>query len=170
MDSLPSEREVAEALLELLETSEGNRVIPQQAYQVLAEKFGLSDAALALQTSEGRSRWENRVRYARWALIKDEKLDASEHGVWKLRQLPPVVTPGTNREPTADLRELDRRAINLRVRGRVSRPVGQAVPHTVTSQVAAYVRDPSVKAWVLQEAQGRCELCDNPGPFLLPTG
>ena len=32
-----------------------------------------------------------------------------------------------------------------------------------TSQ--AYVRDPLVKTWVLQNAHGRCEACGNPAPF-----
>lgn len=29
---------------------------------------------------------------------------------------------------------------------------------------------PAVKAWILQEAGGMCELCGQPGPFILPTG
>ncbi|WP_257283361.1 HNH endonuclease signature motif containing protein [Endozoicomonas sp. SESOKO1] len=33
-----------------------------------------------------------------------------------------------------------------------------------------YQRDPRVKAWVLKEAAGRCESCDNNAPFLTAEG
>ncbi|WP_422840217.1 HNH endonuclease [Aeromonas veronii] len=35
---------------------------------------------------------------------------------------------------------------------------------------AAYIRDPSVKAWVLQQAKGHCEFCECPAPFLKEDG
>jgi hypothetical protein len=43
----------------------------------------------------------------------------------------------------------------------------QASPPFLCSQVTseAYVRDPLVKAWVLQNAKGKCEGCGGPLPF-----
>ncbi len=51
-----------------------------------------------------------------------------------------------------------------------SKPSGEIRPNSVTSQVTKYQRDPRVKAWVLKEAEGRCENCDNIAPFLTAEG
>lgn len=72
---------------------------------------------------------------------------------------------------TADAAELDRRAHELRNRGRVPRPAGQPVPgRAQASTSVTFLRDPAVKAWILQEAEGSCEACGEPGPFVTPSG
>ena len=35
---------------------------------------------------------------------------------------------------------------------------------------AQFIRDPEVVAWVLQEADGQCEECNTPAPFVKPSG
>jgi 5-methylcytosine-specific restriction protein A len=49
-------------------------------------------------------------------------------------------------------------------------PKGQPEPNRSAKQVNLIERDPLVKAWVLQEANGICELCDSPSPFLKSNG
>lgn len=72
--------------------------------------------------------------------------------------------------PTADDRELERRVLKLRQVKLTGPPTGQDRPATVETTSQAYVRDPLVKAWVLQNAQGVCEGCGNPAPFLGDDG
>ena len=67
--------------------------------------------------------------------------------------------------PTADERLLQQRVSKLRKTEITTTPVGQEKPATVTTTARAYVRDPLVKAWVLQKANGRCEGCRKPAPF-----
>ncbi|MDP9372815.1 MAG: HNH endonuclease [Chloroflexota bacterium] len=75
-----------------------------------------------------------------------------------------------NRWLTAIPDELDRRVANLRARPMLTTPVGNEKPRQVYSNQVVYERDPAVKAWVLQQARGICELCRQPGPFVLPSG
>ncbi len=75
-----------------------------------------------------------------------------------------------DRHPTADRDEFERRVARLRARGTLPRPRGNPTPRRVPAQAMVFERDPLVKAWVLQEARGRCELCGESGPFVLPSG
>jgi len=68
--------------------------------------------------------------------------------------------------PTADLAEYALRADQMRARGRVKRPEGILKPNVVQGTAALFLRDPRVRAWVLQRADGWCELCGAPAPFL----
>jgi 5-methylcytosine-specific restriction enzyme A len=73
--------------------------------------------------------------------------------------------PSTDYDPTADEAELQKRVSKLRKKRIATTPAGQAKPATVATTSQAYVRDPLVKAWVLQNAKGKCEGCGNPAPF-----
>lgn len=44
-------------------------------------------------------------------------------------------------------------------------PQGNPAPKATVSPVTQYQRDASVKAWVLREAGGVCECCNDPAPF-----
>lgn len=44
-------------------------------------------------------------------------------------------------------------------------PKGQAKPPKVVGTVEQFARDAAVKAWVLKNAKGRCELCREKAPF-----
>lgn len=69
-------------------------------------------------------------------------------------------------QPTASAEDLEARASSLRRRGPVPRPLGNANPERAEStSAAAFQRDPSVVAWVLQQADGECELCGKPAAF-----
>jgi len=67
--------------------------------------------------------------------------------------------------PTADAGTLAQRVSDLMQRQLGVVPKGSSMPTTVTSTVTTYVRDPAVKAWVLQAANGHCEGCGAPAPF-----
>ena len=73
-------------------------------------------------------------------------------------------------QPTSDRSVLEQRVTRLRSRGRLPRPSGCNAPRRLVAAQATYERDPSVKAWVLQEAAGTCELCLQSAPFMLENG
>jgi len=50
------------------------------------------------------------------------------------------------------------------------RPVGQKLPAKVTRSAEHFQRDPWVKAWVLQNAKGKCGLCGGDAPFVDDAG
>lgn len=70
-----------------------------------------------------------------------------------------------NFQPTADLKELDRRVNNLRSFILEEKPEGTSQPEKVTRTTVQCKRDPVVKAWILENAKGVCEACDNEAPF-----
>lgn len=47
----------------------------------------------------------------------------------------------------------------------LTKPTGNSAPRTTSSEVTQYQRDATVKAWVLQQADGKCENCGKPAPF-----
>jgi 5-methylcytosine-specific restriction protein A len=49
-------------------------------------------------------------------------------------------------------------------------PAGSDNPPTSRSETVSFVRDPAVKAWVLAEANGKCELCGTAAPFVRDDG
>ncbi len=67
--------------------------------------------------------------------------------------------------PTPDPGILAERVSDLRQRQVAVLPKGSEKPATVTSTITTYVRDPAIKAWVLQAANGHCEGCATPAPF-----
>jgi len=69
-------------------------------------------------------------------------------------------------QPTSDQQELEKRTRALRKKGIVGKPKGQKKPKKTSSSSSSYERDPSVRAWVLENAEGACELCREPAPFL----
>ncbi len=66
--------------------------------------------------------------------------------------------------PTADDNMLKQRVTALRSR-HLRVPSGIKRPQAVTSTITHFVRDPTVKAWVLQAANGACEGCGSRAPF-----
>lgn len=50
------------------------------------------------------------------------------------------------------------------------KPAGQANPKKINNSTDQFVRDAAVVAYVLREADGRCECCMNPAPFTKRSG
>lgn len=77
---------------------------------------------------------------------------------------PGPVTP-EDFAPTADEATLERRAVKLERQPIKVEPKGIEKPEQTQSSGKSYVRDPEVRAWVRQQAEGKCEGCGNPAPF-----
>ncbi|WP_283181353.1 HNH endonuclease [Pseudomonas svalbardensis] len=67
--------------------------------------------------------------------------------------------------PTADEETLNRRTEKLRGKKLLGVPEGIEKPKKVTVTTTSYARSPRIKAWILDNAKGICEGCDQPGPF-----
>lgn len=87
----------------------------------------------------------------------------------KLRIIDALYEAGLERiapyAPTNDQAELAERVTALRKSGVPFTPAGKKVPGQVTVTTTSYIRDPAVKAWVLEMADGRCEGCLQVAPF-----
>ncbi len=75
---------------------------------------------------------------------------------------------------TADTEKLETRVLSERTKLRANKPasppMGVHSPASRPVQNQRYVRDPNVIAWVLELAQGTCEACSMPAPFLDAEG
>ncbi|MHC8338060.1 HNH endonuclease [Pseudomonas sp. HLT2-19-2] len=67
--------------------------------------------------------------------------------------------------PTADETTLEQRSAKLEKHPIKDVPKGIEKPEQTQSSGKSYVRDPEVRAWVRQQANGRCEGCGEPAPF-----
>jgi len=99
-----------------------------------------------------------------WARLKVPALKIGDQNYCK------TCTPTAESSPTSDPVEYIRRAERLRARGSVRMPVGVLKPTVVQGSTTLFFRDPKVRAWVLQRADGRCELCGKPAPFRGESG
>lgn len=73
-------------------------------------------------------------------------------------------------EPSADHHEVAQRASALLRGPRLPKPKGEATPANVERTTKHFVRDPKVQAFVRQEADGTCELCQESAPFVDENG
>ena len=123
-----------------------------------ALRRSVSEAQRDVLAAPGRdSKHGNRVRSIRilFSLAPDREPITTEQIAQFL-----VGDPATL--PTPDPTELNQRSTSLRSRGRVSMPVGNQTPAVIdTPSAKRFCRLPSVVAYVLQRAAGKCELCEN---------
>jgi 5-methylcytosine-specific restriction protein A len=68
-------------------------------------------------------------------------------------------------EPTFDQAKLNQQTKKLRKRGFSKKPMGQTTAPKKKVTHTAYARRADVRAWVLDNAKGVCELCNEPAPF-----
>ncbi|MEC5344814.1 HNH endonuclease signature motif containing protein [Brenneria populi] len=75
-------------------------------------------------------------------------------------------------DPIGELTEkqFEAQVSRLRKKGVKDKPKGNRKPPKQTTQTTSFVRDPEVKAYVLEEAKGVCECCRNPAPFMQADG
>lgn len=67
--------------------------------------------------------------------------------------------------PTSDPESLGAKVSALRKMHLGTIPKGILTPEVTSTTTKTFVRDPAVKAWVLNAAKGKCEGCDQAAPF-----
>jgi 5-methylcytosine-specific restriction protein A len=73
-------------------------------------------------------------------------------------------------KPDFDDKAVDTKVGRLLRKGISGVPKGQAKPQQSVKSTTTYARDPSVKAWILQNARGKCEACQGDAPFTNDIG
>lgn len=66
--------------------------------------------------------------------------------------------------PTKDSERLDKIVSEL-LKKPITKPTGNENPKQSETTYTTFLRDPCVKAWVLQNAKGTCEACSSSAPF-----
>ncbi|MDD5456568.1 MAG: HNH endonuclease [Candidatus Margulisbacteria bacterium] len=72
----------------------------------------------------------------------------------------------TKYEPTEDNDDYNTRASFLIKNIHPGKPVGVQYPEKVAQNTTVFKRDPLIKAWILNNADGICEKCKKNGPFI----
>ena len=72
--------------------------------------------------------------------------------------------------PEADPEKLEKKVRKARRVPLARSPDGVEEPKRVTRITESYERDPAVKAWVLDQSKGVCELCEKQAPFVGEDG
>ena len=158
-----SEEELKESVKAYFEMQEkiraGQRIVKKNYYRDLSSKYGRTPAAFEF-------RMQN-ISYVLTLSGRD----------W-IPGLPPAKHVGTNVVAQIEkiIAELEKKEFTsaavsaqrlIEVRKTISKkPAGVAKPDLVKTFSNAYSRDESVKAWVLNRANGICEACSEPAPFL----
>ncbi len=128
-------------------------------------RLAISDAQrTVVSASESNPRHGNRVRSIRLSFV----LDATE--TWSAEELAIFLVGEDPLLPSLDPIEVVQRASRLATRGRIARPNGSEKPKVVVSGSSRrHLRLPAVACYVLQRADGKCELCDET-PFRTDHG
>lgn len=159
-------RASVEAYIEMKAKQERGEAFSKMAYyRALGDKFGRSPKSFEY-------RMQN-ISYA-YSQLGREWLPglkpASHVGTKKLSELIGIINQ-LDAEPAivAEAR-FDRQVEALLKQGVKQKPPGNSMPPKQTVQTTSVVRDPAVKAYVLQAAKGKCECCGNDAPFKQGNG
>lgn len=141
----------------------GNRVVKSDVYVQLAERFNRSAGAFEYRmqnisyvlTLMGRD-WIPGLKPAR--NVGAHMAAAIEAIIHDLEQRPSVPVAGFERE----VREGRQRYAAM--------PPGIRKPASISRPTTQYIRDPAVKAWVLDASKGQCEACGRAAPFVDTDG
>lgn len=94
---------------------------------------------------------------------------ASNVGIKKLAELNQLIE-AIDPVATSDDEQFEKQVSRLLDVGKIEKPAGEKNPEQKTQETKITVRDPRVKAYVLQQAQGHCESCGAKAPFVLNDG
>lgn len=137
----------------------GTTFIKKKFYDALAKKFGRSSTS-----------FEYRMRNISYvlSLMGRDWLSglqpAKNVGIKIATQIEELIakTEAVNVIPTVAFEIAVREGVNNK---KQIQPSGNHDPKTTTSSITQYQRDPAVKAWILKEADGICECCNQKSPF-----
>lgn len=72
-------------------------------------------------------------------------------------------------KPTANNGELEKRVEEL-IKSDLCKPEGSLNPKKDRQSIEVFERDPKIKAWILSNANGICECCNEEAPFIKENG
>lgn len=142
----------------------GNSFIKKHVYQGLSRQFGRTEKSYEyrmqnisyLYSLMGRN-WVSGLKPAKNVGAKTAAI--LERLIFEAE--------GQALTPTA---EFESQVITYKSKKTLQRPIGVNKPEKSSSSVTQFTRDPKVKAWVLKQANGKCECCSGSAPFLTAEG
>lgn len=142
----------------------GEPFLKKSYYEALASRFGRSIKSYEyrmqnisyIYSLQGR-RWVSGLKPAR------------NVGTNVIRILEQLIADREQQKYGADA-EFEAVVEKIRRNPPVLPPKGKKNPQSVLSSVTQFFRDPDIAAWVLAQAEGRCECCDAPAPFFRDNG
>lgn len=159
------QRKAVEAYLAMLEKQKRG-----EAYNKAAINRQLGEGALAARS---RSAIEYRMQNISavldemgWAYISGYK-PARNVGQRVREELKDLLAElmADSTEDLIDTNGFEANVRQIRQRPMLTEPTGTQAPARRSAETTTYVRDPYVKAWVLENARGLCEGCGQPAPF-----
>ncbi len=153
-------RAAVEAYVDMLDKSARNiPYVKKNYYRELAAKFGRTDKAYEYRMQNISYVFSLLGR--RW--IKGLK-PAKNIGATNLAKLQQLIAEVEQQSFTQQA-EFDVEVARFKSKSFTKCPEGQIQVTRQSSAVTRYIRDPEVKAWVLQQANGVCEVCCKEAPF-----
>ncbi|CAI1802660.1 Predicted restriction endonuclease [Serratia grimesii] len=129
-------------------------------YKKLGERFGRSPKSFEY-------RMQN-ISYAYSELNRNwlKGLKPASHvGSNKLKNILELISIHDKPSLDEENKNFDNQVENYLEEGISNKPTGNSSPAKAVRQTITIIRDPMVKAYVLQEAKGVCESCGNHAPF-----
>ena len=138
--------------------------IKKKIYSELAERFGRTEKAFEYRMQNISYVYSLMGR--EWVSGLKPAKNVGSHNAAIIERLISVVE-GQSLPKVAEFETL---VISYKSKVNLPKPSGIKEPEKTYSQVTYFNRDPKVKAWVLKEANGKCECCDAEAPFTTPEG
>ena len=149
-----------QAYLDMQQVLRAGKVLNKKAaYRTLSQRFGRTEKA-----------YEYRMQNISYVLAVQGRswipglVPARNVGAKVAAQIEAVLAEIEGREANAQVAEEVQVQHNVS-KGRLPKPAGARAPKAVTTQATRYDRDLDVVAWVLIQAKGDCECCEQKAPF-----
>lgn len=164
---IPARKEIKSELVRLLSKSGPKK--SSEVYKYLADHFSLTPDDLSKTTDGNESYFEKEVRWAKKDLVDSgviKRSSDSGRGVWAISesQVEEDLSPVLCQSPE-EIEESLSKLISTR-----AQPKGQEKPKRISSSNGGFERDARVIKYVLDQAAGICEVCDQVSPFKKDNG
>lgn len=141
----------------------GEPLNKKACYQTLAERFGHTDKAFEYRMQNISHVYQQMGRAWLKGLPPAKNIGADIHQRIKtiIDTLDPLTTAEQFEQEVITLRQAQRQAAPKQMP-----PPGVKNPTRIRAAVNQIARSPAVQAWLLENANGHCECCQSPAPFL----
>jgi len=138
----------------------GDKPVKKRYYEILSKKFGRS-----LKAYEYRLQNISYVMNVQGREWVSGLAPMSNVGANVAAKIENILADLQHRKPNPNV-EFDVKVERERAKSRLDKPSGNTNPKKKQTIIDEYQRDYLVKAWVLKNAKGVCECCNNKAPFV----
>lgn len=166
---IPVRKDIKTELVRLLSESGPKRV--NEVYKALASRFSLAPSDLSKTINGSENYFEKEVRWAKKDLVDSgviKKPADSGHGIWEIDDA--VFPVQEDLSPVLCQTPEELEAALSKLKSTKAPPQGQEKPNRITSSNESFERDARVVKFILYQAAGTCEVCDQVSPFRKDNG